>query len=214
MRTSVAVIVCFLSSLFLASCSQEAQDKKAIQECFDNYRKASSENNGLEAAKYIDKKTVEHYEQILKEAKTSDSAAIIELNLIDRLSVLATRHLFKKEEILTMNGESLFILLIASEMISDNEKYQKVLVQNIHIEGSTAKGEVLIDNGEKITIEFNKVNNHWKFNLTSMFRTGEKEFRKMVSELDKSISENEFLLIILEETNKQKPTKEIWHPIM
>jgi len=199
------IFTCFVS-ISLISCNTKIRDKKAIQECFDKY--------GLEAVKYIDNHTIAYYDHILKLAKTSDSIKISKMKFGDKTSVMVTRHLFKKEDILNMNGENLFILLVANEMFSDDEKLSKSLIRNIEIEGNHAKGEIVLDEVGKATIKFQKINSEWKFDLTSMLPAINKAFNKIISELDVSITEDEFLIFFLKELNQKEPSKDIWKPIL
>lgn len=214
MKKTTFYILPFLFSVLIISCNTPAKNKKAIQECFDKYRKAIHENNGLEAVKYIDSHTIAYYDNILKLAKTSDSVTVSKMKFWDKTSVMVTRHLFKKEDILNMNGENLFILLVANEMFSDDEKYTKTVVQNIEIDGLHAKGEILINEVGKTTIKFQKVNNEWKFDLTSMLPAIEQTFDKLLKDINTSVTEDEFLMFVLKEFDSKEPSKDIWKPIL
>ncbi|KOY85999.1 hypothetical protein AD998_07455 [bacterium 336/3] len=214
MKKIVFYILSFFFSILVISCNTKARDKKAIQLCLNKYLETTQASNGLEAIKYIDKQSIAYYDNIVKLTKTADSTTISNLKFLDKFFVLGARHLFKKEDILTMNGENLFILLVANDMVGDEEKTSNVLVQNIKIEKNHATGEVLMDKKGKVTISFNKINNEWKFNLLSTFSIAEEEFKNIISQLDDSMSEDDFLVLLLKESNQKEPSKDIWKPIL
>jgi hypothetical protein len=203
-------IFAILILLSVGSFSQTA-DVKAVRESFEKYKAAIMNDKGDEAAGWVDQNTIDYYSSILDKVRNADSAAVDKLGLLDKLMVFSIRHRTSAEEIKTMDGKGLISYAIKNGMVGKNSVANNS-IGDVTISGKKAKGQVVI-HGEKVPMyfEFNKENEIWKLDLTSIFPVSEKAFRGMVDESGET--ENEFFFRILKMLTNKEVSSDIWKPV-
>jgi hypothetical protein len=200
----------FVLLVVFTSFGQENQEK-TIQKVFENYKSAILNDKGIEALNFVDSRTIAYYDDIIKKIKTADSITIESYTILDKLMVLAIRHSASQEEIMNMNGKSLFVYAIDNGMVGKNS-VQNNSIGRVQIDDAFATGQFLV-NGQETSINFHFYleNNNWLIDLTSIFPISTTAFKQMISSSGKT--ENETLLMILELMTGEKPTNSIWHPL-
>ena len=193
-----------------SSFAQESEEK-LIKKTFDNYKSSILNGKGEEAVNYVDSQTINYYSNILGKIINADSTIINSLGLLDKLIILSIRHQVESKDILSFNGQGLFVHAIEKGMIGKNSVNNNT-IGDIEINEDFAKGQ-LISSGQKTPfhLHFHKENNKWKFNLTSTFSIGEVAFKKIQE--DSGQEENEYLIMLLEIISGKKPDNKIWHAI-
>ena len=195
----------------LASVAFAQNEKDAVKKCFDNYKKSILEGQGKEAIKYVDRKTTDYYDKELNLALTGDSSTIDELGLLDKLTVLIARHRIPKKDLLQMTGKTFFIYAVDNGMIGKNSVIT-IQIGDVNVEGNFANGQ-MVSNGQKTPLyfQFNKEDNEWKVDLTSIFPQSNMALNQML--LDQGLTHNQFIFQTLESLTGRKVTGDIWKPL-
>jgi len=192
-------------------CSAQTPDQDAVKQSFIRYKSAILNDNGEEAVRYVDSKTINYYSKLLDLVKSADSVSVEGLSLLDKLMVLIVRHRTPKEKIMKFDGRSMFIYAINSGMVGKNSVSSNTIGE-VTVDKKFAKGQVLV-NGKKalIFMQFNKEENIWKMDLTALFPMSNMAFKKVIE--DSGENENEFMFKILESLTGKKPSAEIWQGV-
>lgn len=200
--------ILFFVLLPLSVYSQTEQQK--IIDVFKEYKSAILNDRGTDALKFVDKRTVDYYDELLIGIKESDKAAIDELSLTDKLMVLIIRQQVSNEEILKFNGESLLLYAFDNGMVGKNGVVD-VDLGKVTVSNDFAKAQLIIKGKEEsLYFHFYKEKD-WKLNLTSLFPIANIAIREMVDESGKE--ENDFILFLVEIISKKKIKENIWNPI-
>lgn len=209
MKNPIIVFLCVI--LISVGCNTPKSDEEQVQECFSNYKTALQDQNGKSALDYVDKSTINYYEEMLQYAIEADSLDINKMSLMDKITILSIRHKISPQEIMRMDGKALFIYAINNGMIGSNS-IDKITLSTIKIKESTADG-YLMANGQELPMafEFKKEDTEWKINLTSIFDISETGLKQAA--YIRNLKENEFIVTTISEINKKKVSDNIWHPI-
>ncbi len=189
----------------------QKSEEKLVRKSFDNYKSAILNDQGEEAVKYVDSRTIKYYSEILEQVKTADSLKVESLSILDKLMVFSIRHRTSKDDILSFDGKSLLIYAIKSGMVGKNSVANNS-IGDIIIENDFAKGQFLF-NGRKAPVYFHfyKEVGLWKIDLTSLFPLSESALEGVVeaNETDST----EYIFSILEQLTGNRPGSEIWQPV-
>lgn len=200
-----------IALLFLTVAGYAQNDTIGIRDCFTGYKTAILNDQGEEAVRYVDSRTIRYYTQMLSLTRTADSATIAGLSFLDKLMVLSVRHRTTKTELEPMDGEDLLVYAINHGMVGKNGVVQND-IGTVTIDESFATGQ-LVHKGQPTPLKFHfyKEQEQWKLNLTALFPMAETAMQKMLSESGKP--EHEYLLALLEMSTGKKPAPSIWQPI-
>jgi len=203
--------ILFLLVIGQVACGPRGEEKLVLN-AFENYKTAILNNEGGDAIKFIDSRTIKYYSDMLELVKTADSKQIETLSILDKMMVLIIRHRCSKEEILNFNGKSLVIYAIESGMIGKNS-VTNLSIGSIVVDKNFAKGQV-VSSGQKMPLymHFYKEDNQWKIDLTSLFLISNLALKKMADE--SGMNQNEYIFSLLEIISGKKPSGEILKPIM
>lgn len=209
MKKTILIIILNLVTLHF---SYGQDDKVLIKKCFENYKTTARLQQGKEALNYIDSRTISYYDTIVTLARSADSLKVSSLSFIDKLTVLLLRHRVTKEQILNMNGESLFIYYIDNGLVGKEGAVNNE-VGEITIDGNFAKGQFL-HKGKETPLDFHfyKEGGRWRFNITSMFAFTTMFAKRTIE--NSGMTEDEFILLILEKSTGKLPGSTIWRPLL
>ncbi len=198
-----------LSFLITSLCGQSQQ--AAIQSCFKGYKAAIIEGRGSDAADLVDFNTLKYYSDMLEMAIYADSASVQESGMIDKMTILTTRHKIPKDTLMTMNGRSFFIYAINSGMIGKNSVVAMDLGA-IEINDDFAKGQVVsAGQPSPLYFEFIVEDGDWKMDITSIFPASTLALNQMLA--SNGQTENDFILQMLELLTMKKVNNSIWQPL-
>jgi hypothetical protein len=140
----------------------------------------------------------------------SDENKVNSLSFLDKFQVLLIRQRATKEEIRSFDGKSLVAFTINNGMVGKNGVSNQSIGE-IKIEGDFAKGQLIVK-GQKTPyyLQFQRENNQWKIDLTSLFPMTTLVFKKLVKDSD--MTENDFIFELIEAVSNKKVGKEIWIP--
>lgn len=198
-------------TLFILSCNAQAKEKKLVKKAFEDYKHAILTDKGTLAVTFVDSRTIQYYSNILKNVKSSDSAIVSSLPLMDKIMVFSIRHRATNEEIKSFDGKSLLIYAINKGMVGKNSVTSNT-IGDVVVDGNFAKGQ-LINNGQEMPIYFHfyKEDEKWKVDLTSVFAIANQAMKQMIN--NSGQSENEYVFELLEIITNKKPGREIWNKI-
>jgi hypothetical protein len=189
-------------------CRGQGTEDNLVRQAFENYKSAILNDRGEEAVKYVDSRTIKYYADIIDLVKNADSTKVNSLSLLDKVMVFSVRHRTSREDILSFDGNGLFVYAIKSGMVGKNSVVN-TSIGEVTMDNDFAKGQ-FIANGQKAPFYFHfyREDGQWKVDLTSIFSISTMAFKKMVQ--DSEQGENEFLFSLLEMMTGKKPGREIW----
>ena len=203
-------LIIFLSIIFL-SCESN-KEEELIKESFNKYKNAIINDNGKEAVKYVDTRTIKYYSRLLELTKTADSIQIEKSTLIEKFFVLAIRHTTPKDSIFKFTGQTLYSYAIEKGMTGKDGAIQ-LYIDQIDIDDNFAIVALKSKNSKSdpgINIHFYKENEVWKADWTSFFILGNAAFRNLIKSSGQA--ENEFIMNILNEVYGEQNI-DVWKPL-
>jgi len=205
----IAIII-FLS---LASVSCEnISEEEIIKESFNNYKNAIINDNGKEAVKYVDSRTIKYYSRLLELTKTADSIQLEKSTIIEKFFVLGVRHTTPKDSIYKFTGETLFSYAIEKGFTGKDGAIQ-LYINQIDLDNNFAIVELKSKNATSdpgINIHYYKENGVWKADWTSFFIMVNVAFKKLIKSSGQE--ENVFIMNVLNEVYG-KQNIDLWKPV-
>ncbi|MEL6143105.1 MAG: hypothetical protein AAFU67_16000, partial [Bacteroidota bacterium] len=174
------------------------------------YKNAILNDEGEEAANYVDSRTMAYYVDILEKTRTADSIAVESLGIMDKMMVFFVRHRTEEDLLKKFDGRQLFVHAVEEGMVG-KESVVNNDIGKITIDGDFAKAQVL-SQGRRMPMwyHFHKEDGQWKLDLTSLFPAAEYSFHQSLKNMEQD--ENEFLFLLLQLTTGEEPGPEIWLP--
>jgi len=204
------------TSLLLSKITALFQDahkaeKEEIRSTFEKYNEALLQDQGEEAVKYVDSRTLKYYSTALVKVIHADADAIESMSILDKLMVLIIRHRASREEILSFDGRSLFIYAVDKGMAGKNSIPNNSLGR-IKVVGDFARARAL-SRGRRTPVHYHfyQEAGKWKIDLTSVFPATAPAFKKLIEKSGQE--ENEFIFLILEMITGKKPGPEVWEKL-
>lgn len=214
MKIALGTLILILLLSVACDSSQNSADQKKEQKLvrtsFKNYKAAILKDDGEEAVKFIDSKTIKYYSDLLHKIINADSLQVNSLNVMDKFQILTIRFRTSKDHLISLDGKKLLAYTIDEGMTSKNVAGNKL--GDVIIDGNFAKGQLSV-NGQTSEVFFNfyKEEGNWQLDLTSIFRLSAMVFNKMIK--DSGQEENEFIFTLLETISGNRPSNEIWKPL-
>jgi len=205
--------ICIILLLLVSGLSQaQRNESKAIHASFESYRAAVLTDNGEEAIKYVDSKTLQYYNDLLIKIKSADSSSITSLPFLDKFMVLAIRHKASAVELNSFDGSAILIYAINNGLVGKNS-IENNSIGEIEILGEKAIGE-FISNGQKSDafLNFYRENDIWKIDLTSLFNFTNNSLEKIVK--SSGNTEIEFVIKLVETLTNSEVKPEVWKPLL
>ena len=206
----IFTLVTILLTLSISSFGQVTEEKN-IKAAFNNYKASILNDKGVEAVKYVDRRTLKYYGEMLDLVKNAEREQVEQLSIVDKVMVFSVRHRTSKEEIFSFDGRGLFVYAIKSGMVGKNSDVNTE-IGKVVVEGDFAKGQ-FISNGKETPLYFHfyKEEGEWKIDLTEMFPMAEMALKKMVD--DSGLDESAYIFRLLEMLTGNAPRAEIWNPV-
>ncbi len=200
-----------MAMIVVSSSFGQKKEEKQVRKTFENYKSAILNDTGVEAAEYVDRRTIDYYTCILELSKIADSATVNNLSIMDKLMVFSVRHRVPKDLILSFDGKDFFVYAIKSGMVGKNSVSNNA-IGDVEINGDFAKGQFLYL-GEAVPFywHFYKEQEKWKVDLTSIFEISIVAFDKLVEESGEE--ENAYLFSLLEMLTGKVVENDIWQTI-
>lgn len=162
----------FFIALVLFSCnnSTPATDNspsKAVIDAFNTYKAAVLQQDGGTAVSYLSANSIEYYNLLLQNILEAEKATVQQLSSGSMLQVLAFRHLFLKEELLSFDGKTLYQAMVERQLLEE-EQLANTTLGKVAVKGNKAKGQmVLSGEASPIFFDFQKEDTGWKIDVTT-----------------------------------------------
>lgn len=205
-------LITLIITLVLSVQCFSQSNKKLVLESFENYKNAILTDQGEIASNFVDSRTMDYYTTILNKVKTADSTEVDSMGIIDKITVLSLRHRVEKKDLLNFSGKDLFVYAIDHGMVGKSNVMNAELGK-VTTSGDFSKAEFVV-NRQKTPFFFHFYfeENTWKIDITHLFSLGTVGMKKMIDDSEKD--ENEFIIQILEILTGNRPTNNIWNPMI
>lgn len=209
MKSFFSTILCLCMWYTVAA---QKSTEQQVQQVFENYKQALLADDGATAVQYLDKRTENYYTQVLEWTLHADSSTIAGMRFFDKMMVLLVRHRTNDDDLKQMNGRSLMIYSINEGMVG-KEGMESNTIGKVSVDGEMALGDFIIageSSGMQMT--FYKEDQVWNLNLTSIFDISEAALLEVVQQT--GLSDNEFVMYMLQYVSDEAVDNKIWHPIV
>lgn len=202
-----------LSLFILNACDNGVEEKmlqqKALQEeiqlvkaAFTKYQMAVLSQDGYEAMKCLNQKTIDFYDDILDKVRYASKTDIKLLSDADKMQVLAVRRFFTEELIFDLTGITLCAASIREGLFS-TQHLKAMSIGRVATKQNKAKAQMILDGKQTpIFFDFSKEDNEWKIDLTTTFIITSKYLENEAKKLD--LSTSDYILEILQLSDEEK----------
>jgi hypothetical protein len=207
----IQLLSVILLALFIFGFSSNKEEDK-IRQCFMSFKEGVTKKNADIVLSVIDVKSINYFNNICQLVRIADSITIEKQSLSDKMMILFIRIIAEKEEIMKIDGKGLIRYVINKGMLGQINM-SKNDVADITIKKSSAKG-VLVNAGVKTQFfyYFNREKENWRIDLTGLLPPTTQLIKKSIQ--NSSMTENEYILNLLEIMTGKKPGQEIWKPVV
>lgn len=204
------VLVLTMACNNVQNTKKQDKEKELVVASFEHYKAAILKDDGREAEKYIDDKTIEYYSKLLEDVLTTDSTQLSSLGVMHKLLVLNIRGQVPKEDLVLLDGKGLLIYTINAGMT--NRDITEANIKNITVDGNFAQGQLLKEGRiTPVMFDFYKRNKEWKIDLTSIFEITNIGLNEAIEK--SGMEEDKCILKMLEPFLGDSIDNKIWHPL-
>jgi len=173
MAVRIILFVLFVNAFYFS----QGTDSTGIIDNLNKFVQLSIDRNGEEAINYLDRSSFEYYNKIYNDVLYSNKNEINNLSLTTRYYVLILHAYYNSKDLIGLDTRT-FISKIIKDGIIGSRALPKIDYQ-YSINGNNAK---LYFNKTDTTyyFEFNKENNMWKLNISSLMRLGNIQFEEQI----------------------------------
>ena len=139
-------LIALLSLIFLG-CENNHQEE-LTKDSFSHYKNAIMNENGTEAVKYVDTRTIKYHSKLLELTKKADNMQIEKSTIIEKFFILALRHTTPKDLIFKFTGQTLYSYTIEKGMTGKEGTIQ-LYIDRIDIDNNFAITRTQIKKFEK-----------------------------------------------------------------
>ncbi len=182
-----------------------------VKESFLAYKTAILEADGDTAADVVTQNSREYFRDLADHALTLDRAGLHEIHLTDRLYAMLLRHNLDRTTLQSMSGSEVVSYAVDEGWIGRNGASQ-LRLGHYEIEGDHASGTILRQDGLKSSfkMEFVREGGRWLLDLVALMKLTRTAFEYAVQQ--SGLSEDDFVMLMLEQGTGRKPSPDIWSP--
>lgn len=208
MHTLRSVLAFILLLLPAAAAAAPVDD---VKQSFLDYKAAIVEADGEAAAEVVTEGSHAYFRKLADQALTLDRDALHKLSLGDRLYSLLLRHTLDRAELESMSGAEVVSYAVDEGWIG-RENADQLQLGNFQVEGASASGTILRPDGgtTPFKMEFVKEDGRWLLDLVALMDLTRSAFDYSVQQ--SGLSEDEFVILMLEAGTGRKPGPDIWSP--
>lgn len=151
--------------------ASEARDVKAIRGVYKRHRRAVIAHDGDEAAATVSRPTLQYYEHLRREALTAGPGELAGLDITDQLSVGLIRATVPPRDLVRMDGELLFSIIVDIGLFDQGGTTSHML-DTIKLTGDVATAKTTSRGERSYTLfDFRREDGVWKFEPISTLAT-------------------------------------------
>lgn len=182
-----------------------------VKQSFLAYKTAIIDADGEAAADVVTEGSHAYFRKLADQALTLDRAGLHEIDLGDRVYSMLLRHTLDRSQLESMSGEEVVSYAVDEGWIG-RENAPKLQLGNYEVDGETASGTILRPDGgaTSFKMEFVKQDGRWLLDLVALMNLTRAAFDFAVQQ--SGLSEDEFVVLMLEAGTGRKPGPEIWSP--
>jgi len=182
-----------------------------VQESFLAYKTAILASDGEAVAELVTQESRDHYRKLAAQALPLDREALHKIHLSDRLNAMLLRHSLKPEQLESMSGGAVVSYAVDRGWI-DRGGADQLQLGHYQVNGDHASGSILRPDGEAspFKMEFVKEEGRWLLDLVALMNLTRAAFDFAVQQ--SGLSEDDFVILMLEAGTGRKPGPDIWSP--
>jgi hypothetical protein len=191
--------------------SASADPLDEVQQSFQVYKAAIIAADGDTAAGVVTQASRDYFRKLAVDALTLDRDGLHEIHLTDRLYALLLRHNLDADKLKSMSGGEVVSYAVDEGWIG-REGANQLQLGNYQVEGDHASGTLLQPNGQasSFKMDFVKEDGRWFLDLVALMKLTRVAFEYAVQQA--GVSEDEFVILMLEQGTGRKPGPDIWSP--
>lgn len=202
-RTAVAAFAAMMSALVWAG----------PQEVFEGYKAALISQDAQKAVSLLSESTINSYGRDIEAARYSSKEELQELSLQRRFTVLVYRLLVPVELMKDMDGKGILMYAMENNLMGSLGSIADMSARGFSAGGKLATASVYIDGQElPFLLSFWLEDDQWTFDLMPFLNYGETAFDNMAG--NSGMSEDEFLIQLLEGSLGIAVDESIWQPLL
>ncbi len=215
MKLRLSIVVALIA-LLPAACATKPQTaegtpERAVEQTFLGYKTALLEEDGGAASDLVTAGSLEYYRDMADESLTANRARLMDMHVVDRITILLFRQGLTTEQLRRMSGKELMAFAVERGWFSENSVATAELT-NYRTEGAFAEANLLRRDGSasSIGMEFRREDDAWRLDLLHNLDVARKSMRLALAL--SGMSEEELLRKSLESSTGEKVTPAIWDP--
>lgn len=183
-----------------------------VRESFIAYKSAIIEADGEAAAAVVTQNSRDYFRMLADQALTLDRAGLHQIHLTDRLYAMLLRHSLDRTTLEKMSGSDVVSYAVDEGWIGRNGASQ-LRLGHYEVDGDHASGTILRPDGLKSSfkMEFVREGGKWLLDLVALMKLTRTAFEYAVQQ--SGLSEDEFVILMLEQGSGRKPGPDIWNPM-
>jgi hypothetical protein len=182
-------------------------DAQAVRDAMHAYMDAVYRAEGEAAARMVTRGTREYYARMRDMAVQASEAQVRAAPLVDRLTILMFRHRVPAGELLALTGDSVFAYTVAHGWVSGNAKREppERVQADVFGEGDHAVMRYL---GEELHLV--REDGGWRWDMLPLLQAAGAQFAPGP---EVRVTEDEYIVQLLEITTGRKVSPRIWQPL-
>ncbi|HEY9548921.1 MAG TPA: hypothetical protein VIR45_05420 [Kiloniellaceae bacterium] len=200
-----------LTLILLAGPLPAAASVDAVKESFRAYKMAILQSDGAAAARAVTQDSHVYFKGLADQALTLDRDGLHGIHLSDRIYALLLRHTLQPAALEGMSGGEVVAYAVGAGWIG-REGANRLELGDYRIEGDAASGTILHPDGSatEFTIAFAQEEGRWRLDLVALMELTRAACE--YSQQQSGLSEDDFVLAMLEHVSGRKPGPDIWSP--
>ncbi|MEQ8357290.1 MAG: hypothetical protein RH942_17275 [Kiloniellaceae bacterium] len=202
----------FLFAALLAlPVSAAAAPLDEVKESFSAYKSAILTSDGAAAKRLVTQESKDYFRGLADHALTLDRAGLQKIHLSDRLYAMLLRHNLDRARLENMTGGDVVAYAVEQGWIG-REGAEQLELGAYKLDGDSASGTILQPDGQESTfkMEFTKVGGRWLLELDELMMLTRIAFEYSAKQT--GLSDDDFVLLMLEYGSGRKPEPDIWSP--
>ena len=182
-----------------------------VKQSFMTYKAAILASDGPTAAQVVTQGSRDYFRKLADHALTLDRDGLHKIHLTDRLYALLLRHNLDRSRLESMSGREVVSYAVDEGWIG-KEGAEQLELGNYQVDGQSASGTIMRPDGGETTfkMEFVREDGQWLLDLVALMDLTRTAFEYSVKQ--SGLSEDEFVMLMLEYSTGRKPDPGIWNP--